>query len=122
MCRGGGGVRRVVADRVPWASGEAFIGAWCRMRPLIWWEVRFWNKNENIWGAGPYHSKSSFLGWYPAACARPPDLLGMMHPVRACVAGDLAAHHKEESRHQTIVDPRDTRQWNRTRLRPVNLS
>lgn len=62
MCRGGGGVRRVVADRVPWASGEAFIGAWCRMRPLIWWEVRFWNKNENIWGAGPYHSKAVSWG------------------------------------------------------------
>ena len=46
MCRGGGGVRRVVADRVPWASGEAIIGAWRRMRPLIWWEVRFWNKTK----------------------------------------------------------------------------
>ena len=42
------------------------------MRPLIWWGVRFWNKNENTWGAGPYHSKSSVLGWYPAACAALP--------------------------------------------------
>ena len=92
------------------------------MSALICWEVRFGYKNEHTVGAGPYHSNSSFLGWDPAACARPPDLLGMMHSVRACVAGDLAAHHREESRHQTIVDPRDTRQWNRTRLRPVNLS
>ena len=70
----------------------------------------------------PHITQKQFLGVVPGSMRRPPDLRAMMHPVRACVAGDLAAHHREESRHQTIVDPRDTRQWNRTRLRPVNLS
>ena len=70
----------------------------------------------------PLITQKQFLGVVPGSMRRPPDLRAMMHPVRACVAGDLAAHHREESRHQTIVDPRDTRQWNRTRLRPVNLS
>lgn len=41
------------------------------MRPLIWWEVRFWNKNENTWGVGSYHSKSSFLGVVPGSMCPP---------------------------------------------------
>ena len=52
--------------------------------------------------------KEQFLGVVPGSMRGPPDLLGVMHPVRACVAGDLAAYCREESRHQTIIDPRDT--------------
>ena len=82
----------------------------------------FLEQKRKHMGSRTLSLKKQFLGVVPGSMRRPPDLRAMMHPVRACVAGDLAAHHREESRHQTIVDPRDTRQWNRTRLRPVNLS
>ena len=111
-----------MVDRLPWVSGEVFIGALCYMHPLIWRGV-YPGVHLIMHGACDRIAiYEQFVGVVPGSMRGPPDLLGVMHPVRACVAGDLAAYCREESRHQTIVDPRDTRQWNRTRLRPVNLS
>ena len=66
-------------------------------------------QNRKHMGSRTLSLKEQFLGVVPGSMCRTPDLRGMMHPVRARVAGDLASHHREESRHQTIIDPRNTR-------------